>query len=961
MDTGKIDIHALRPTGVARVLEKFEQRLPYKSLDDKQAKRLISLNSLYQVTKQCNMTTDPDKIYVDQEGYGTLNGLQRDSFYHDKESWKRQGLLQIPNTRYPGLNGGDLFHDKALYDHIRVVINTEGRNLGPMMEMLYEECNMTFNMTSYIPRGEERNQLMGRVMAIQRLFVDAQNICTSSRDEAKKDLDAITSRLPRSPEEWKAARDDLIPAIRGYEMAYSRPEGSEVAEWMRAFIRSQLARENEKPYANQAARMAITNVLVEIQRIGEDNPDNYEINKVVDRILYTWRQIGIDKKSQELGEMAARDEERAMIATAAKIILDSRDQGKKCLEATRQHEPRAIKDVNQENAELRRDLKDLRNQFNQLKQNSANYVGKPDNRFTPYNQQPNRGRGGQGGYNRHPQGYGGPWRPNGGSRDRESTGTRGFHRDDQHDSRSYHQESPTESREKGYYTVARAVQARNIDSLAFSDGVGRSSAMWARVNFDGSYDDFWKDNDDAAEKRVDLRPDQEQQHEEEVPDSINGDCVQVPRIGSVTRAQRRKNELEEKRKLLELQDDVQDTEGQIVVSPKKARTDPTECEDMEREEERPKDSHRVYGPTKPSDQMLSKWAWGTGSAEQHAGEEKMQIWEKHGMDERANYIRLKDVMKAVGIRVKQDNEFNELVHFHIYPGPAGEMMQPMEILGSEEDAKIMGEYRRMKEAENPIVRKGHLEEMLVTRQRLQLIDHEKSHENKETEIRVHQDPEYWWKNMQDHLLVEKLDDALEALGNDPQTLLMDNETFDKEFQRLVSNYMEYSGDFELPPYNEEEALREHALLFDNAQPFDQVNDTAEESSQLKIYDTTSFDYEGTAAVPSSQSLDKVYVSTSPETGWKTMEKVYIKVTPFGLKHAPTEYQQKIEDTILQHRHPDRVAPPEGIRAGAGGAPYGVLEDKDNPDTRSAGLPIPEGCLDRGPFGTWNGQSESGDV
>ena len=59
----------------------------------------------------------------------------------------------------------------------------------------------------------------------------------------------------------------------------------------------------------------------------------------------------------------------------------------------------------------------------------------------------------------------------------------------------------------------------------------------------------------------------------------------------------------------------------------------------------------------------------------------MQIWEKHGMDERANYLRLKDVMKAVGIRVKQDNEFNELVHFHIYPGPAGEMMQPMEILG----------------------------------------------------------------------------------------------------------------------------------------------------------------------------------------------------------------------------------------------------------------------------------------
>jgi hypothetical protein len=83
------------------------------------------------------------------------------------------------------------------------------------------------------------------------------------------------------------------------------------------------------------------------------------------------------------------------------------------------------------------------------------------------------------------------------------------------------------------------------------------------------------------------------------------------------------------------------------------------------------------------------------------------------------------------------------------------------------------------------------------------------------------------------------------------------------------------------------------------------------------------------------------------------------------------YRRQIEAQIVRQEAPDWIVPPEGNHGDAGIAPMndgdaGIapMYDRGGQDNRImdvAGLPIPEGCLDRGPFRSWNGQSESGDV
>ncbi len=77
--------------------------------------------------------------------------------------------------------------------------------------------------------------------------------------------------------------------------------------------------------------------------------------------------------------------------------------------------------------------------------------------------------------------------------------------------------------------------------------------------------------------------------------------------------------------------------------------------------------------------------------------------------------------------------------------------------------------------------------------------------------------------------------------------------------------------------------------------------------------------------------------------------IRINYVQYGLKHAQQDFYQDMVKT-MQQQVQDWVDPPEGIQDNAGGAV-----------TCSAGLPIPEGCLDDGLFMTWNGQSESGDL
>ena len=112
-----------------------------------------------------------------------------------------------------------------------------------------------------IPPKRGREHYLGRAAAAQRFYIVGQNLCENAEDEAKKDLEEISSRLGRSYKEWIEIKGIFEYAVRGYEMAFQKPEGSEEAEAIRSLIRFQLSNEFTRYYKNQAHRLAITNCL----------------------------------------------------------------------------------------------------------------------------------------------------------------------------------------------------------------------------------------------------------------------------------------------------------------------------------------------------------------------------------------------------------------------------------------------------------------------------------------------------------------------------------------------------------------------------------------------------------------------------------------------------------------------------------------------------------------------------
>ncbi len=219
-----------------------------------------------------------------------------------------------------------MYNDNVLYKSVHELIRMKGRNIGPVITVIWNEISMIVNMDKYHPKGDEKNQLLGRAASMQRLFIDMQNLCTNSRNEAREDLDAITKRQPRTFEELNGQKEEICPAVRAVEMACGEVEGSKEADAMRTYLGYQLNNECARPYENQAHRLAMNSCMEQLQKDGERNPGLLTIHKVFTELTLAWRRIGIDRqKTQSAVEEQARTNERAMIAAAAQIITEGAD------------------------------------------------------------------------------------------------------------------------------------------------------------------------------------------------------------------------------------------------------------------------------------------------------------------------------------------------------------------------------------------------------------------------------------------------------------------------------------------------------------------------------------------------------------------------------------------------------------------------------------------------------------
>jgi hypothetical protein len=193
-----------------------ENEVALVRVKDDRTKSFLQMKPIWMGMKHFNFKNV--QLRVDAEGYEDLNGMDPDLLYHDEKSLREQGLREISRDGYPSPYGGTLYHDDALYRAAKVLRNVEGRNWELLQITLWEKMSEIFDMSEYHPRADERNHVLGRLISMQRLFIDAQNIMMHAKDQTTKDVQNATERLPRSYTEWVELQRELTGTVKALEM-----------------------------------------------------------------------------------------------------------------------------------------------------------------------------------------------------------------------------------------------------------------------------------------------------------------------------------------------------------------------------------------------------------------------------------------------------------------------------------------------------------------------------------------------------------------------------------------------------------------------------------------------------------------------------------------------------------------------------------------------------------------------
>ncbi len=195
----------------------------------------------------------------------------------------------------------------------------------------------------------------------------------------------------------------------------------------------------------------------------------------------------------------------------------------------------------------------------------------------------------------------------------------------------------------------------------------------------------------------------------------------------------------------------------------------------------------------------------------------------------------------------------------------------------------------------------------------------------EHDVRMHQDIRFWWDENQRHQMWNKLDDILMKIATDPESELMDQTTCMSIYNWHIQSYLDRTGPYEMPIYDEKEAQIRHMQTFDFAgQKADAVLSHLDE--EPIILSTRVVLYNKDRSEQTEEMQQKLYKSMIGKFQFATIQ--------YGLKHAPQVFNTKLEE-LGKQMVPDWVAPPEGIQdetgdktgsgeLGSGGEPDGGL-------------------------------------
>ena len=119
------------------------------------------------------------------------------------------------------------------------------------------------DMSRYQPKGDHP---FSRLIGVQRMYIDAQNLIYMGRDGTKKRLLEESEFLARSFDEICAQKDRMTYLIDAVERGFGKKKGSEEGDAMKTFVRLQLSNERLKDFVNQGVRTAISSALTQLSQ-----------------------------------------------------------------------------------------------------------------------------------------------------------------------------------------------------------------------------------------------------------------------------------------------------------------------------------------------------------------------------------------------------------------------------------------------------------------------------------------------------------------------------------------------------------------------------------------------------------------------------------------------------------------------------------------------------------------------
>ena len=167
------------------------------SVEDKVTRTMVPIGCLVKGLEGLNQLMQMD---MDSDGYEKYLPREHDQTYHTTETWRAQGLVNPGGIPYPGITGAGQYHNMEMWEAARDRSRIEGRLLQEAQKIIWDNMEKLVDLTPYQPKG---SHVCARMAAMQRWYIDAQNLLYSRGERTRARLAELNRILPRSYDELR--------------------------------------------------------------------------------------------------------------------------------------------------------------------------------------------------------------------------------------------------------------------------------------------------------------------------------------------------------------------------------------------------------------------------------------------------------------------------------------------------------------------------------------------------------------------------------------------------------------------------------------------------------------------------------------------------------------------------------------------------------------------------------------